>query len=116
MQCFRDVATPRHGTCAEHRGKHLRIDCPDSCSNLGTCVSGFCSCPPGYFGMDCGLSINRDGQPFAWKGALLTETIDTSTAADMPGFFVYDLQPSWIGDLYQTKCARFPPQRRSGAR
>ena len=104
MECFEDVANLREGKCLPHES-WLRLTCPDHCSGVGKCMLGFCSCPPGFFGMDCGLSISASGEPVAWKGPQLTATIDMQHAADMPGLYVYDLQPGWIGDLYQTRYA-----------
>ena len=54
--CFPDLAVTNGGECvrASHRGR-VRLDCPDSCSELGTCIRGFCACPPGA-SSDCAVS------------------------------------------------------------
>lgn len=34
-------------------------DCPNSCSSVGRCSYGFCACPAGRWGLDCGMTRAR---------------------------------------------------------
>ena len=39
----------------------------------GECLLGFCRCEPGFFGLDCGLSVDvNTGQPYVWVTNPLT--------------------------------------------
>ena len=34
---------------------------------MGECLLGFCRCERGFFGLDCGLSVDAaTGQPYVW--------------------------------------------------
>ncbi|KAJ1625124.1 hypothetical protein T492DRAFT_844224 [Pavlovales sp. CCMP2436] len=37
----------------------LLPNCPNRCGGVGTCEYGFCACPDGRWGLDCGLSRER---------------------------------------------------------
>lgn len=102
--CFPDIS--HHNTAGGCDQVHppFPAECLDSCSGIGTCARGFCSCPPGFWGPDCGLSIDSLGQPFAWKAEDFADSYDMSHADTMPRMFVYDIQPAWRARLHHTKC------------
>jgi hypothetical protein len=118
--CFPDLASKVHSVKrGSSRCRHpvhesqIELECPDDCSELGACTRGICSCPPGYWGLDCGLSVNAAGEPFAWKGKHFLDAFDTSDAQDMPGLYVYDVPSPWRVTMYHTRCVPASSCRRS---
>ncbi|GFR41319.1 hypothetical protein Agub_g2003 [Astrephomene gubernaculifera] len=67
--------------------------CFNSCNNRGKCVSGFCHCHPGFWGMDCSLSRGPDG------GVELLAGQGYVPRREGPKIYVYELPPnctSWF--------------------
>ncbi len=61
--CSQPLPTSCHQYC-QHDGQCLRIIrewCINECNSRGHCVGGVCHCHPGYFGADCSLSVDYDG-------------------------------------------------------
>lgn len=65
--------------------------CPLNCSGRGSCdLHGFCRCEAGYWGLDCGVRMNADRRPVAWR-----QLVAGLEHLPSPRIFVYDLDVAW---------------------
>ncbi|KAG1674838.1 hypothetical protein FOA52_015226 [Chlamydomonas sp. UWO 241] len=67
--------------------------CSNNCNLRGKCKSGFCHCQRGFYGIDCSLSLDVDGNPVLLAGK------QYATRKKRPHVYVYELPPSvtqWV--------------------
>ncbi len=62
--------------------------CVNACNGRGKCIGGFCHCKPGFYGVDCALSLN----PGTGKPELLAGQGYTVRSSG-PRIYVYELPP-----------------------
>ena len=68
--------------------------CPLNCSGRGSCdLHGFCRCEAGYWGLDCGVRMNADRRPVAWR-----QLVAGLEHLPSPRIFVYDLDVGGASD------------------
>lgn len=53
-------------TCPKYSLICVDLECPNSCSGLGTCINGKCECIAGYGGLDC----SQTTQPGNWAAQI----------------------------------------------
>jgi hypothetical protein len=89
---------------------HEGTFCANDCSENGLCVSGFCQCKVGFFGVDCSLTLGADGTVLTsyqrWAAAnpgLVSppkaEVGSTQSMGPRAKIYVYELPPQFTSHL-----------------
>ena len=108
-QCVRARASLRclcidgtFGRTCEHT---CRNDCFNHCSARGVCHHGWCQCDPGWFGIDCSLSMNATARGVHRDSGLYAQREPSLKLSELPSkvarharrarrkVYVYDLPP-----------------------
>ncbi|KAG1670892.1 hypothetical protein FOA52_000394 [Chlamydomonas sp. UWO 241] len=91
-------------------------NCLNNCNKRGMCTAGWCHCNPGYYGMDCSLSLDPDGKPELLAG------LGYTLRKRRPSVYVYELPPrfnAWFNIRMQDRPLAFMLHQRllsAGAR